>query len=128
MRHLLAAQVREVACSTLSAGAGAPERMSIEDEVSDAPKDSPAGPADPSPSTRPRPSCAPATAPGAYIALSLGTGIRTEEARALLWDHVDFGDPSATPPRPASVLVWRSVRAHGDTNTPPRPPGLRRSA
>jgi integrase len=27
-------------------------------------------------------------------------------------------DPSATPPRPASVAVWRSVRAHGDTKTP----------
>jgi integrase len=55
---------------------------------------------------------------GAYIALSLGTGIRTEEARALAWEHVDFGDPTATPPRPASVAVWRSVRAHGDTKTP----------
>jgi integrase len=55
---------------------------------------------------------------GAYIALSLGTGIRTEEARALLWEHVDFGDPSAAPPRPASVAAWRSVRAHGDTKTP----------
>jgi integrase len=54
---------------------------------------------------------------GAYIALSLGTGIRTEEARALRWDAVDFGDPDATPPRPASVAVWRSVRAHGDTKT-----------
>jgi integrase len=55
---------------------------------------------------------------GAYIALSLGTGIRTEEARALTWDAVDFGNPAATPPRPASVAVWRSVRAHGDTKTP----------
>jgi integrase len=36
---------------------------------------------------------------GAYIALSLGTGIRTEEARALRWEQVDFGDPPATPPR-----------------------------
>jgi integrase len=55
---------------------------------------------------------------GAYIALSLGTGIRTEEARALLWEHVDLGAPTSTPPRPASVAVWRSVRAHGDTKTP----------
>jgi integrase len=55
---------------------------------------------------------------GAYIALSLGTGIRTEEARALLWEHVDLGDPHATPPRQASVAVWRSVRAYGDTKTP----------
>ena len=30
----------------------------------------------------------------AYIALCLATGIRTEEARALRWQHVDFGDPS----------------------------------
>ena len=55
---------------------------------------------------------------GAYIALSLGTGIRTEEARALAWEHVDLGDPSAAPLRPASIAVWRSVRAHGDTKTP----------
>jgi len=54
---------------------------------------------------------------GAYIALSLGTGIRTEEARALQWEHVDLGDPEATPTRPASVAVQRSVRAHGDTKT-----------
>jgi integrase len=55
---------------------------------------------------------------GAYIALSLGTGIRTDEARALTWDAVDLGDPSDAPPRPASVAVWRSVRVHGDTKTP----------
>jgi integrase len=54
---------------------------------------------------------------GAYIALSLGTGIRTEEARALQWESVDFGDPDACPPRPASVAVWRSVRRGGDTKT-----------
>ena len=31
---------------------------------------------------------------GAYVILSLTTGIRTEEARALRWDHVDLdGDP-----------------------------------
>jgi integrase len=54
---------------------------------------------------------------GAYIALSLGTGIRTEEARALRWDAVDFGDPHATPPRPPCVAVWRSVRHGGDTKT-----------
>lgn len=34
------------------------------------------------------------------------------------WDAVDFGDPSATPQRPASVAVWQSVRGHGDTKTP----------
>jgi integrase len=33
---------------------------------------------------------------GAYMILSLTTGIRTEEARALRWDHVDLdGDPGA---------------------------------
>jgi integrase len=53
----------------------------------------------------------------AYIALCLATGIRTEEARALLWEHVDFGEPAASPPVPASVAVWRSVRSHGDTKT-----------
>ena len=53
----------------------------------------------------------------AYIALCLATGIRTEEARALRWEHVTFGDPNADPPVPASAAVWRSVRAHGDTKT-----------
>ena len=53
----------------------------------------------------------------AYISLCLATGIRTEEARALRWEHVDFGDPAARPPVPASAAVWRSVRAHGDTKT-----------
>jgi len=53
----------------------------------------------------------------AYIALCLATGIRTEEARALRWEHVDFGDPAATPTVPASAAVWRSVRSHGDTKT-----------
>jgi integrase len=45
----------------------------------------------------------------AYLVLSLMTGLRTEEARALRWDHVDFDN--------ATVMVWRSVRAHGDTKT-----------
>jgi integrase len=53
----------------------------------------------------------------AYVLLSLCTGVRTEEARALRWEHVDFGDPESVPPRPASVAVWRSVRARGDTKT-----------
>ena len=53
----------------------------------------------------------------AYVMLSLCTGVRTEEARALRWEHVDFGDPDSEPPRPASVAVWRSVRARGDTKT-----------
>jgi integrase len=45
----------------------------------------------------------------AYIALCLLTGIRSEEARALTWDHVDLDA--------GTVSVWRSVRAHGDTKT-----------
>ena len=53
----------------------------------------------------------------AYISLCLATGIRTEEARALRWEHIDFGDPAANPPMPASAAVWRSVRSHGDTKT-----------
>jgi len=53
----------------------------------------------------------------AYISLCLATGIRTEEARALRWEHVEFGDPAAQPPIPASAAVWRSVRSHGDTKT-----------
>ena len=43
--------------------------------------------------------------------------MRTEEAQALRWEHVDFGDPDGNPPRPASVAVWRSVRASTDTKT-----------
>jgi integrase len=36
----------------------------------------------------------------AYIALSLLVGVRTEEARALRWDHVNLpGDPDARPQR-----------------------------
>lgn len=53
----------------------------------------------------------------AYISLCLATGIRTEEARELRWDHVDFGDPAARPPVPASAAVWRSVRADEETKT-----------
>jgi integrase len=58
-----------------------------------------------------------ATRMHAYISLCLATGIRTEEARALRWAHIDFGDPDAEPPVPASAAVWRSVRSHGDTKT-----------
>lgn len=47
----------------------------------------------------------------AYVALSLLTGVRTEEARALRWDHVRRDG------EPPSVDVWRSVRRHGDTKT-----------
>ena len=45
----------------------------------------------------------------AYIVLCLLTGVRSQEARALTWDHVDL-DAS-------TISVWRSVRAHGDTKT-----------
>src|SRR5215475_10504853 len=54
----------------------------------------------------------------AYIVLSLLVGIRTEEARALRWDHVDLaGDPGAKPTVPPHVAVWRSVRDRGETKT-----------
>jgi integrase len=46
---------------------------------------------------------------GAYVVLCLLTGIRTEEARALRWDHVDL--------EAGTVAVWRSVRQGGDTKT-----------
>jgi integrase len=55
---------------------------------------------------------------GAYIVLSLLTGARTEELRALTWSHVDLvGDPDAEPPVRPHIMVWRSVRAGGDTKT-----------
>src|ERR1035441_10577826 len=38
----------------------------------------------------------------AYITLCLATGIRTEEARAMRWEHIDFGDPDGHPPVPAN--------------------------
>jgi integrase len=54
----------------------------------------------------------------AYIVVSLLTGARTEELRALTWDHVDLeGDPEADPTVPPHMAVWRSVRAGGDTKT-----------
>ena len=46
-----------------------------------------------------------------YIVLSLLTGARTEELRALAWDHVHLDV------RPPYVEVWRSVREGGDTKT-----------
>ena len=60
----------------------------------------------------------PAALMHAYITLSLLCGLRTEEARALRWAHVDLdGDPAARPPVPPHVAVWRSVRVHGETKT-----------
>jgi integrase len=46
-----------------------------------------------------------------YIVVSLLTGARTEELRALRWDHVHL---DVEPPH---VEVWRSVRRTGDTKT-----------
>jgi integrase len=46
-----------------------------------------------------------------YIVVSLLTGARTEELRALRWQHVHL---EAEPPH---VEVWRSVRRTGDTKT-----------
>ena len=60
----------------------------------------------------------PAALMHAYIVLSLLCGIRTEEARALRWAHVDLdGDQAAKPAVPPHVAVWRSVRTHGETKT-----------
>ncbi|MFI9559322.1 tyrosine recombinase XerC [Nonomuraea endophytica] len=54
----------------------------------------------------------------AYVVLSLFTGARTEELRALTWDHVDLdGCADAVPLVPPYIAVWRSVRVGGDTKT-----------
>jgi integrase len=63
----------------------------------------------------------------AYVVLSLMTGIRTEEARELRWDHVVAWVDDETGWRPVTevgfdherfaVYIWRSVRATGDTKT-----------
>ncbi|WP_310727512.1 tyrosine-type recombinase/integrase [Streptomyces sp. N2A] len=50
----------------------------------------------------------------AYVVLSLLVGVRTEEARALRWEHVHT---EATADLPSYVDVWRSVRRSGDTKT-----------
>jgi hypothetical protein len=61
----------------------------------------------------------PAALMHAYIVVSLMAGVRTEEARAVWWDHVDLdGDPDADPPVPPHVNVWRADRVGGDTETP----------
>ena len=52
----------------------------------------------------------------AYIVLSLLTGIRTEEARALRWAHVDLdGDPAASLPVPR---MWPCGDRYAGTATP----------
>ena len=68
----------------------------------------------------------------AYVTLSLLAGIRTEEARALRWDHVVLWVDDATGWRPVTevgfdgaaagedrfaIYVWRSERSGGDTKT-----------
>jgi len=53
-----------------------------------------------------------------YVVMALLTGARTEELRALTWDHVDLdGRPNDVPPVPPHVAVWRSIRVGGDTKT-----------
>jgi integrase len=67
----------------------------------------------------------PAALMHAYVALSLMAGVRTEEARAVRWDHVELdGDPDADPPVPPHVNVWRADRVGGDTKTPKSRRGL----
>jgi integrase len=63
----------------------------------------------------------------AYVVLTIMTGIRTEEARALRWDHVVAWVDDTKGWQPITeagfdhnrfaVYVWRSVRADGDTKT-----------
>jgi integrase len=54
----------------------------------------------------------------AYIVVSLLTGARTEEVRALTWANVDLiGNHDLDPPTPPHIAVWRSVREDGDTKT-----------
>jgi integrase len=62
----------------------------------------------------------------AYVALSMFTGVRTEEARPLKWEHSHLnpvaGEECSCGRRhretlPAHVEVWRSVRKKGETKT-----------
>jgi len=46
---------------------------------------------------------------GAYLILSMMTGCRPEEVRALRWDHVDLVN--------GVIHVWRFTRQHGDVKT-----------
>lgn len=62
----------------------------------------------------------------AYVVLSLLSGVRTEEARALRWDHVVAWVGGQWVPvseagfdhEQVAVFVWRAERAGGDTKTP----------
>ncbi|MBB6121347.1 tyrosine-type recombinase/integrase [Nocardiopsis algeriensis] len=47
----------------------------------------------------------------AYLVLSIVTGARTEEIRALRWEQIDTDDTVPT------IHVWTSVRGDGDTKT-----------
>ncbi len=77
-----------------------------------------------------------------YIVLSLLSGLRTEEVRALRWDHVVTWVDDATGWQPVTevgsegvraghdmiaIHVWRSDRASGDTKTPKSRRSLRLS-
>jgi integrase len=63
----------------------------------------------------------------AYVVVSLLTGARTEEMRALRWNHIVAYDEDSGRLRPITeigwghgrfaIFVWRSVRASGDTKT-----------
>jgi integrase len=63
----------------------------------------------------------------AYVVVSLLTGARTEEMRALRWNHIVPYDEDSGRLRPITeigwghgrfaIYVWRSVRASGDTKT-----------
>src|SRR5205823_2525094 len=46
----------------------------------------------------------------AYVVLSVTTGLRTEELRALRWNEVDLGA--------GTVAIYRAVRSTADTKTP----------
>lgn len=63
----------------------------------------------------------------AYVVVNPLTGIRTEEARAMQWDHLVAQADGEAGWRPVTavgfehekfaIYVWWSVRAHGDTKT-----------
>ena len=60
---------------------------------------------------------------GGYVVLCLLAGSRTEEARALTWDHVDLDrDPAADPPVPphvARLALGPGARRHQDREVAP---------
>lgn len=61
---------------------------------------------------------------GAYVVVSLLSGLRTEEVRPLTWPHVHLPLEDHAEQRESDdetkthIDVWRSVRAGGDTKTP----------